>query len=562
MTNVRGRAALLAVGLSGVLLVGACGSGSGSGNSKPKAAPPGVSAVNVNAQPREKVKDGGRLTLSIQQWIAQYNSYQVDGTQGDGAWITSLVEPNLWRADAKGVGHVNPDVLISAKVTASAPHQVVTYEINPKAIWSDNTPVTYKDFLALWTALNGKNSAYLAASNSGYNQITGVARGKDDREVKVTFGTSYGDWHSLFDPLVPAKAISTPTEFNKGWLQKAPITGGPWKFGTLDKTDQTITLVPDPHYWGDKPKLSQLILRALDADAYTESYLNKEIDLAPARLPDAYKRLSKAKDTDIRSGSRWDESMVLLSNKGALSDLKVRQAVEMAINRDAVAKVNSQGLPFQLKAIGNHFLMPNQAGYKDNSGIYGKFNPDQAKKLLDQAGWKDNGQGKARTKSGKQLNLQWVISSGSPTDTAELVKSMLSQVGINVVIQTVPANDFFEKYVNVGKFDLAPVRSVDAIYPSTLISGFMQPSATNQNGNPGGIGSAAIDALLTQASQATDPAQALDLYNKADAAIWEIGNSIPLYQTPQIDAVRHGLANYGASGLQSESQEVNTGWQK
>jgi peptide/nickel transport system substrate-binding protein len=50
-------------------------------------------------------------------------------------------------------------------------------------------------------------------------------------------------------------------------------------------------------------------------------------------------------------------------------------------------------------------------------------------------------------------------------------------------------------------------------------------------------------------------------YNEADAKLWELGHSIPVYQRPQIFAVREGLANYGASGMGDEPLN-KTGWLK
>ena len=68
---------------------------------------------------------------------------------------------------------------------------MVKYHINPKAVWSDGTPITYEDFVGMFTALNGKNAAFKPMSTSGYDQIQSAQRGASDQDVTVTFAKPY-----------------------------------------------------------------------------------------------------------------------------------------------------------------------------------------------------------------------------------------------------------------------------------------------------------------------------------------------------------------------------------
>lgn len=554
----------IAAALSATLAVAGCSSSDGDGKAAKKQAAPQVDGQSINAHPVSDLKQGGSLRFAIDQWITQYNINQVDGQQGDAQDIIKAVLPDLFDADAKGTIHANPNFLVSAKVTSTSP-QVVTYELNPKAKWSDGKPLSWKDFQAQWKALNGTDSAYEAADTSGYSQISKVEQGADAHGVKVTFSSPYADWQRLFDPLYPAAYIDTPAKFNKGWSEKALVTGNSFKVGTYDKTGQTVTIVPDPKWWGDKPKLDSVVYRVLDSSAFTEAYLNKEIDEAPALQPEDYKRLVKAPDTDIRRGARWDEVHITLNGgHGPLKDVKVRNAVQAAINRAGVNESFSKDLSFDLKPLDNHFFMPNQEGYQDTAGEYGKYDPERAKKLLDEAGLKDAGEGKPRTKDGKKLTLGYTLSAGgtaSQTDQAELVQQMLGAVGIKVDLQKVPANDYFNKFVNTGNFDITSFRNVDAVYQTMLTPVFIQPEGKNLFQNFGSVGSPKIDELLNKAAGTTDHAEAIKLYNEADVEIWKLGHSIELYQRPQIDAVRKGLANFGASGL-ADTDYAKVGWLK
>jgi peptide/nickel transport system substrate-binding protein len=537
------------------LVVAGC---SGATTPTRQSAPPKTGSSDINPQPRGALRTGGTLKLYIQQWITQYNVGQVDGTQGDGAAILALTEPQLWIRDDNGVPSANPDVLASAQVTASSPKQVVTYKLNPMAAWSDHTAITWQDFATQWKTLNGTDPAFQVSGTSGYDVIASVERGANDREVKVTFNQPYADWQSLFDPLMPGAAVDTPAKFNQGWIEKIPVWGGPWKIGSADKTTQTITVVPNEQYWGTHPLLDSIVFRALDLTAVTDAFLNQEIDEAPGRQPDDYRRLSGAANSVIRTGGRWDETHLAMGSSGTLADVRVRQAIGNAIDRQAIATAQSSGLPFAVHPLGNHFFMPSQTGYRDNSGDYGRFDVARAKSLLDQAGWTAAADGKTRAKDGATLKLTYIVNGGSNSDVPQLVQNMLAQVGITVDLRKVASNEYFSKYINIGSFDLASFRNVDSIFPSLLFPVFTSKGAQNY----GKVGTAEIDKLLAAAAGETDRPKAADLLNQADALIWQEGHSVELFQTPQILAVRDGLANFGAYGLRGDHQYVDIGHPK
>ncbi|MFG2519353.1 ABC transporter substrate-binding protein [Streptomyces sp. NPDC048527] len=553
----------VAAALSATLVLAGCGS---SDDDKPvrKKAAPAVDGQDVNAHPVSDLRQGGTLKMGLSTWPANFNWNTPDGYQGDATEVDAALLPDLFDNDAKGAQHLNPNFLVSAKVVSTDP-QVVEYELNPKAKWSDGKPLSWKDFAAQWKALNNTDKDYEAAVTDGYEQISKVEQGKDAHGVRVTFDKPYAEWQNLFDPVYPAAYIDTPEKFNKGWTQKLPVTSNAFKIKNIDRTAQTITIVPDPAWWGPKPKLDSVVYRIVDFTATTEAYLNKEIDSATALLPEDYKRLVKSAGTDIRRGARWDEVHIALNGAhGPLKDVRVRQALGNAIDRKGINAAFSKDLSFELKPLDNHLFMPNQEGYQNNSGEYGKYDPERADKLLDAAGWKSAGEGETRTKDGKELTLDYTLSAGSSSaqvDQAELVQQQLAAVGIKVTLKKVPANDYFTKFVNTGNFDLTSFRNVDAVFKNIVIPTFVQPQGKNLFQNYGSIGSPKIDALLKKAQQTTDRTEADKLYNEADKELWKIGHSIELYQRPQIVAVRSGLANYGAEGLAS-SDYTKIGWLK
>ncbi|MFG2784282.1 hypothetical protein ACGFY7_41430 [Streptomyces prunicolor] len=140
---------------------------------------------------------------------------------------------------------------------------------------------------------------------------------------------------------------------------------------------------------------------------------------------------------------------------------------------------------------------------------------------------------------GKQLTLGYTLSAGSTSaqvDQSELVQAQLAQAGIKLNIVKVPSNDYFSKYVTIGNFDLPSFRRVDQIFRSRAYPIYREPSGKNLYQNYGSVGSPEIDTLLKKATETTDTTEANKLYNEADAKIWALGHSIPVYQRPQVFA--------------------------
>src|SRR5688500_8265113 len=238
-----------------------------------------ATGTDINPVPRDGLPDGGTLRWPLIATPPNFNTGELDGTSADTANVVGALLPAMFTFDAEARPTVNKDYLDSAELTAKEPRQRVTYRINRKAAWDDGTPITAADFEAQWKAMSGSNPAYRVASSAGYDQIESVAAGADDREVVVTFRRPYADWKALFSPLYPASTNNDPAVFNDGWRKGPLTTAGPFMFESLDQTAKTISLVRNPKWWGNRPKLDRITFRVLDSPAQVDALLNNEIDV-------------------------------------------------------------------------------------------------------------------------------------------------------------------------------------------------------------------------------------------------------------------------------------------
>lgn len=534
------------------LAASACGSSGGSGSSQGPSSGPSATAEDINPLGRDRLQDGGILRWPIDNFPVNFNGNELDGTNASGAEVLGALMPSMFNFDAAAQPSLNTDYLTSGALTSQTPKEVVTYRINPKAMWYDGTSITEADFEAQWKALRGADPAYKIASSNGYDKIESVSRGSDDHEVVVTFAKPYVDWRGLFSFLYPASTNSSPSVFNDGWKARPLTTAGPFKVGSMDQTAKTITLIRNEKWWGRPAKLDQIIFRVLDPDSQIDSLANNEIDFMDVG-PDVNKLKRAQATTGVvlrRAGGPNFRHVTMNGTSPILSDVNVRRAVAMSINRTTIAKALLGPLGVPAMPLGNHIFMENQKGYRDNSGDVGTYNPTKAGSLLDAAGWKLSGT--QRSKGGKPLELRIVIPSGVATSQqeAELMQSMLAAVGIKLDINTVPVGDFFDKYITPGDFDLTVFSWLGGVFPiSSSQSIYAKPQGQNIQQNYARIGSDQIDMLFDQATAEFDTTKATALGNQIDSLIWQEVHSLTLYQRPDIIACKSTLANFGASGF-------------
>jgi peptide/nickel transport system substrate-binding protein len=543
---------LVALAAAAALALTACGGGGGGG--APIGDVTGGAAQegnNINPVPREQLRQGGDFLWQLASIPPQFNRNQVDGTEDDTRSIMDAVMPTIFTGDAHGVLNPNPDYLESAEVTGQNP-QVVTYRLNPNFRWNDGRPADWTDFDAQWRAMNGSNEAFLVAGTTFYTPIASVAQGATPQEVVVTYSSNFADWRGAFTPLYPRETNLDPNVFNTGWLnQPMPGVGaGPFMFDNVDHTAQRLTLVRNPNWWGVAPVLDRIIYVGLDYNAAPEAFANGSLSfLTIGPSVPSFQRAQQVPGVSIRTSNGPNFRHITFNGApGAiLEDPALRRAIMKGIDRRVIAQSQIGPIVPDAKPLGNHLYVEGMAGYRDNSGVIA-YSPDQARQELDALGW--TLQGDVRVKDGRPLAIRDVIPTGTPVSEGEarIVQQQLREIGVQVSIEPVPLDNFFEGFVNVGNFDITHFAWLGTQTPIASSSGIFR-LAPELGQNYGRIGNEQINQLLEQANAELDPTRQREIVNQLDQAIWEAGHSLLLYQRPDAVATQSNVANFGAFGF-------------
>jgi len=525
----------------------------GCSGSKKEAPPAGGNAElgatsDTNPQDPATLQRGGNLRLALTAFPGNFNTLNIDGNEAGTGNMLKATMPRAFVIAADGSMKVNTDYFTSVELTSKDP-QVVTYTINPKAVWSDGTPITWEDIASQIHATSGKDKAFAIANPNGSDRVGSVTRGVDDRQAIVTFAKPYVEWRGMFagnTMLLPKSMTADPQVFNKGQLDGPGPSAGPFMVSTLDRTAQRIVLTRNPKWWGTPPLLDSITYLVLDDAARIPALQNNTIDATGLGSLDELTVARRTPGISIRRapGLSWYHFTFNGAPGAILSDKALRLAIAKGIDRQAIADVTQRGLVDKPVPLNNHIFVAGQEGYQDNSQVVA-YDPEKAKQELDSLGWKLNGQ--FREKDGKQLVVRDVLYDSQTTRQIALVaQNSLAQIGVKLEIDAKPGNGFFTNYVIPGDFDIAQFGWQGDAFALCCLN---QIYTTGAESNFGKISSPEIDAKVDEVFDELDPAKARTLANELDKMIWAEAFSLPLFQSPGNVAVRSNLANFGPAGL-------------
>lgn len=256
------------------------------------------------------------------------------------------------------------------------------------------------------------------------------------------------------------------------------IGTGPWILKE-HKNNQEAIFIKNDNYWGKMPKMNQVIWKVIsDSQTLELALKNREIDLIYGSDGD---QISTTNFTELENDKNFStyisnpiasRAVLLNSNRPFLKDLKVRKAVEYAVDKTSIVKGVLNNIEIEAPT-----LLSSNVPYCDVNLKTYNYDPNKAKSLLEQAGWY-LGNDNIREKNGKQLKLVFSYNSQNEQEgeIAQVIQSNLKQIGILVDILPEEKQMFLDRQKN-GNFDLQYSLSWGTPYdPQSYVSSWRIPA--------------------------------------------------------------------------------------
>jgi peptide/nickel transport system substrate-binding protein len=341
---------------------------------------------------------------------------------------------------------------------------VWTYHIRHGVKWSDGVPLTAAD--VAYTFNRDIHGTAERADNLSYIQNITKVQQTGPYTVVMTVSKPTPGMALLIIPILPEHIWKNVSEKQlTTFANKDPVGSGAFTV-TKFAENQSVSLKANPHYWGGKPGISNLVFQYY-ANPSAEAFAlkNGSIDFAEDLPEQLYKSLAGAPGVTLNNApsGNWDE---LAFNNGAatvsghpigngnpaLKDINVRHAISYSLNLPKLVSrvLLGTGTP------GTSIIPPiyRQYHYEPTASERYTYDPAKARQILTADGWKA-GAGGFRFKDGKELSLRLFIRSQSPTETqdAPYLKAWLNSVGIKVNTSFMSDNQLTQ-VVGDGDYDM------------------------------------------------------------------------------------------------------------
>jgi peptide/nickel transport system substrate-binding protein len=412
-------------------------------------------------------------------------------------------------------GRVSPR--LSSAWTSSADLLEWTFTIRKDATFHDGGPVTTRD--VVWSMryiLDDPRSP-----NRTFLKLVDKVELVDDDKVRFRLIEPYG----IFDRQISFINIMSEAyhkSAGEAGYASRPVGSGPYRLVSWAKDDRMV-LEAFPNYWGGAPALKSATFRPMPAEAARAAALiSGEVNLVTTLPPALIDQLSATRGLEVARapGSRV---MFLAFNltKSPLDNPRIREAVDLAIDREAIATRLLRGLG---RATGI-MVPPNNIGY-DASFKAVAQDLEKAKRLIAEAGYK------GETIAFQYPNNNFVMAN----DVAQAIAGFLTAAGLKVELKPMEFTAFFplwlqSKLEGVYMFAFGSTQ----YHGDTIMTSLYEKGSRNYGSNPD------IDQMIKQQRMLTN----VEEQKRVLAKIFQTSNqdryNLPLYEEHQAYGATAGL---------------------
>jgi peptide/nickel transport system substrate-binding protein len=556
---------LAAVGVAGALALTAC--------SPPDSDDPGGADVDLGWEGCEDnpdtchtgpVEPGGEFTMMISLPFEAWSQLRAGG---NSVYVLQAVH-GIWPNDShyapSGAWVWDDNYYEEVPTIINEDPLTITFRISEDAVWSDGTPVTYRDVKYQWYNASANEELCDGCeppSAADWGLVESVEGSDGGKTVTITLkeGENNPEWEPAYAAQsYPAHLAeeagydweNDPTAMGEStvWFAETMPTwsGGPWRIESGTLTERVVK-VPNENYWGPQPNLERIIGEVVaDPGTWIPALRNGDIDGgSPATFDvDVFRELATLDNIHYGAGSAgsvWEHIDVNLEHE-YLSDIELRRAIFTAIDLDhAAVSIWGDDVPVNQRL--NHTfsqISPHFEDFRTATG-FGSGNADDARGILEAAGYTGFEEGGTlTTPDGDEvpaIRFRWTAGNTNRASTGELVQEYLSRIGVTVELDD---SEDLGGMLASGDYDLVIFGWSGS---PRFVGGLTQLWTSGSGSNYNSIDNAEIDALAAEASRQTSLDDAAPIANQLTEVLMNEAVVLPMWDSPAFDFISADYVN-------------------
>lgn len=488
----------------------------------------------------------GRIVVGLSQEPTVFNPLMPHIEVDDG--VNFSVFDALFR--------INPDGVIVPNLAVEVPNQENggisadglqwRVKLRDGVLWHDGTPFTAEDVkYTLELIVNPDFRAWRTTGHSLVRDITVVSPTEITWRMEEAFAPYLSFLTETF--MVPKHILEAETDLNENTFNQAPIGTGAFKWGQRVAGDH-LELVANTEYFGDGPFIEQLVFKYIPDNTvlYTQ-FKSGDIDLVGQSYisPDNYAEASTLAErvvTLVPKGSV--ETMYFNLERPQFKELAVREALYMAIDRQAIIDALNYGVPTTTET-----FMPKQSFYYNPDLPKHEFNLERAAQILDEAGWVPGGDG-IRAKDGVRLSFANSTTSGAHLreQAQQFIQQTFAEIGVEMTISNLPSAVMFGDFWGLSQFDTALSGITYLIGADPDVTNRFHTKAIAAKGGKGSnnaqYSNPEVDALLEEGSRTFDPEARRTIYSRVQELVRRDLPFLPLFANTSVFGHKEGLEGF------------------
>ncbi len=483
-------------------------------------------------------------------------------------WFSSITTQfwlkGLWSFDDSNnpVPELAAELPTAANGGLSADGKTVTVKLRDDVTWSDGAPLTADDFVFTYDMIMSDGN--VVQTRYPYEDYVAGVEAADEHTVVITFSEPFAPWlTSIFTYVLPQHILqpvfdADGTLDNAEW-NRAPTVGiGPFVFSEWESGSHII-FTANPN-WINPPHLEQIVIRIVPDDAAQDAaILAGDSDIGVFLSSDKIETLEADGTVDVVAvGSGYNEGWFLnVSPETArpfMLDPNVRRALALATDRFSF--VNDRLDPA---------INPVNVTFWDTTPPFGNpdlepypYDPEEAARLLDEAGWVDSNGDGTRDKDGEELVVRYITNERElRKDMQAVVQQGWTELGIGSELVNYSADIYWNAFnadgpQAQGNYDIAQYSSVPAFPdPDASASWLCSEVASADNpdgGNWQGYCDPAMDALMKEQAVTLDFDARIELFKQIEQKIYDETLYVGIWKDPDLWSINNRLTDVRLSG--------------